>query len=157
MKEPETGIPEARDIALGVVKIAAGTFALYAQTHIAHWNVVGPSFVALHGLFGDQYEELHAAVDDLMERARALGSPAPPTLDAIAMLSPIPVAAMSSGSASMLRGLLSGNEAMARACRALFALADKAEDQATCDLLAQRMRAHEKAAWKLRSLLEGSP
>ena len=31
---------------------------------------------------------------------------------------------------------------------------DKAEDEATADLLTQRMQVHEKNAWMLRSLLE---
>lgn len=38
---------------------------------------MGLNFVALHELFGKQYETLHAAVDELAERIRAISHPAP--------------------------------------------------------------------------------
>ena len=39
------------------------------------------------------------------------------------------------------------------AARSLFPLLDKVSDEPTADLLTQRMQAHEKTAWMLRSLL----
>ena len=54
----------------------------------------------------------------------------------------------------MIRELVSGNEAAVRTARALFPLVDKAGDEATADLLTQRIQIHEKTAWMLRSLLE---
>jgi starvation-inducible DNA-binding protein len=47
-----------------------------------------------------------------------------------------------------------GHEAVARTIRGVFAIADKANDQPTADLLTQRLQIHEKTAWMLRSLLE---
>ena len=41
-----------------------------------------------------------------------------------------------------------------RTARAAFPTAAEADDQATADLLTQRMQVHEKTAWMLRSLLE---
>jgi starvation-inducible DNA-binding protein len=43
---------------------------------------------------------------------------------------------------------------VARTIRGVFAIADKANDQPTADLLTQRLQIHEKTAWMLRSLLE---
>ena len=54
----------------------------------------------------------------------------------------------------MVRVLVEGHEAVARTARAVFPLADKADDQPTADLLTQRLDVHEKTAWMLRSLLE---
>jgi starvation-inducible DNA-binding protein len=54
----------------------------------------------------------------------------------------------------MIRILVAGHEAVAKTARKAFKPADKANDQPTCDLLTQRLQAHEKAAWMLRSLLE---
>ena len=39
----------------------------------AHWNVRGPTFSALHELFGDISDKLHRHVDVLAERSAALG------------------------------------------------------------------------------------
>jgi starvation-inducible DNA-binding protein len=54
----------------------------------------------------------------------------------------------------MIRLLVDAQEATARTARGLLALADKANDQPTMDLLTQRLDVHEKTAWMLRSLLE---
>ena len=54
----------------------------------------------------------------------------------------------------MIKELVAGNEATVRTARALFPLVDKAGDEATADLLTQRIQIHEKTAWMLRSLLE---
>jgi starvation-inducible DNA-binding protein len=54
----------------------------------------------------------------------------------------------------MVRSLVTGHEAVVRTAREVFAIADKADDQATADLLTQRLEVHEKTAWMLRSLLE---
>ena len=54
----------------------------------------------------------------------------------------------------MIRRLVEGHETVARTARDVFGAADTARDQPSCDLLTQRMQAHEKTAWMLRSLLE---
>jgi starvation-inducible DNA-binding protein len=41
-----------------------------------------------------------------------------------------------------------------RTARKIFPTAEKGNDQATIDLLTQRMNTHEKTAWMLRALLE---
>jgi len=46
-----------------------------------------------------------------------------------------------------------GHEAVARTARAVFPAAEEASDEATADLLTQRLQVHEKTAWMLRSLL----
>src|SRR6476620_7579227 len=68
----------------GVCKILGSLLAdesvLYTKTRNAHWNVVGPNFHALQLFFESQYEELAERVDEIAERIRSLGSPAPGTL-----------------------------------------------------------------------------
>ena len=49
---------------------------------------------------------------------------------------------------------MSAQAATARTARELFPVANAADDQATVDLLTQRLNVHEKTAWMLRSLLE---
>ena len=46
-----------------------------------------------------------------------------------------------------------GQETVVRTARSVFPVTDAANDEATADLLTQRMQVHEKTAWMLRSLL----
>jgi starvation-inducible DNA-binding protein len=54
----------------------------------------------------------------------------------------------------MVRLLVAGHEAVTRTLRAAFPAAEKGGDEATVDLLTQRLQVHEKTAWMLRSLLK---
>src|SRR5262249_3942474 len=51
----------------------ADTSDLRSQTKHAHWNVKGPNFIALHKLFDELVDQLSEYVDDIAERATALG------------------------------------------------------------------------------------
>ena len=135
-------------------KVLADSYTLYLMTHNFHWNVTGPLFNTLHLMFMTQYSEEWAALDDIAERMRALGAPAPGTYREFAALSSIPEPKDIPEAMEMVRMLVKGNESVSKTARAAFDKADKADDQATADLLTQRMDIHEKNAWMLRSLLE---
>src|SRR3954454_150500 len=96
----------------------ADTYTLYLKTHNFHWNVTGPAFPYLHTMFEEQYRELWAAVDELAERIRALGYPAPGHSAQFAKLSGIKAAPNAAPTAKeMIRQLLADNEAVARRAR----------------------------------------
>ena len=145
---------ERKQIAEGLAKVLADTYTLYLKTHAFHWNVTGPMFQTLHLLFETQYNELWMAVDTIAERIRALGIPAPGSYSQFAKLSSVREETGTPNAKEMIRQLLEGHEAVARTARSVFPVAEKANDQATIDLLTQRLSLHEKTAWMLRSLLE---
>lgn len=145
---------DRKKIAEGLSKMLADTYAVYLKTHNFHWNITGPMFQTLHLLFETQYNELWLATDLIAERIRALGFPAPGTYSEFGKLTSIKETAGVPKAEEMIRLLVEGNEAVVRTAREVFALADKANDQPTADLLTQRMQVHEKSAWMLRSLLE---
>ena len=158
---PSTGInigiieKDRAAIAKGLSRLLADTYTLYLTTHNFHWNVTGPMFNTLHQMFMVQYTELWAAVDPIAERIRSLGHPAPGSYAQFGKLASIPDAPATPPKAlQMVRILVQGHEAVARTARELFALADKASDEPTSDLLTQRLTVHEQTAWMLRSLLE---
>jgi starvation-inducible DNA-binding protein len=140
-------------IAEGVGRLLADSYTLYLKTHNYHWNVTGPMFNTLHLMFEQQYNELALAVDQIAERIRSLGYPAPGSYRAFAALSVIPEDEDTPDAETMIRRLVEGQEAVVRTARSIFPLADEARDEATADLLTQRMQVHEKNAWMLRSLL----
>jgi starvation-inducible DNA-binding protein len=51
----------------------ADSFDLYTQLKQAHWNVKGPDFIQLHELYDDIAESVLGFVDEIAERATALG------------------------------------------------------------------------------------
>ena len=141
-------------IADGLSRLLADTFSLYLQTHNFHWNVEGPMFNTLHQMFMEQYTELWNALDEIAERIRALGFPAPGSFQQFAKLSSIGTSDGMVEALEMVRVLVTGHEAVARTARAVFEAVDHASDEATADLLTQRLQVHEKTAWRLRSLLK---
>jgi starvation-inducible DNA-binding protein len=154
--EIDIGISEQdrRSIVDGLSRLLADTYTLYLKTHNFHWNVTGPMFQTLHMMFEKQYTELAMAVDQIAERIRALGSPAPATYAEFARLSAVKEPDGVPPAQEMIRQLVQDQETVARTARSMFKAVDQASDEPTADLLTQRMQVHEKTAWMLRSLLE---
>jgi starvation-inducible DNA-binding protein len=140
-------------IAEGLSRLLADSYTLYLKTHNYHWNVTGPQFNTLHQMFETQYSELALAVDEIAERIRALGKPAPGSYKAYAQLTSIEEEDGVPAAEDMIRQLLKGQEAVVRTARSAIAAADAANDEPTADLLTQRMQVHEKNAWMLRSMV----
>ena len=141
-------------ISNGLSRLLADTYTLYLKTHNYHWNVTGPMFQTLHLMFEQQYTELATAVDLVAERIRALGFHAPGSYATFSRLTSIKEEDGVPQATAMIRYLLDGHEAVARTARLAFKAAESANDQASADLLTQRIHVHEKSAWMLRSLLE---
>lgn len=152
----DIGIAEKdrKTIAKGLAAMLADTYTLYLKTHNFHWNVTGPMFNTLHLMFETQYKELALAVDSIAERIRSLGERAPGSYAEFGKLASIDEAVGTPDAKSMIRQLVEGNEAVVKTARSMFPTADDVGDEATTDLLTERMQIHEKTAWMLRSLLD---
>ena len=142
-----------KEIAQGLSVVLSDSYILYLKTHGFHWNVTGPMFQTLHTLFETQYNELALAVDEVAERIRALGEFAPGSFKQFTGLANIGEQDGVPEAKDMIKQLLEGNEAVAASARKVIPIAEEANDQASADLMVQRVQAHEKTAWMLRSLL----
>ena len=151
----DIGIDEnsRQEITGGLSVLLADSYTLYLKTHNFHWNVEGPLFNTLHQMFEDQYTELALAVDEIAERIRALGEPAPGSYSAYAKLTSITEEDSVPSAEDMIRQLVKGQETVVRTARQAFVAAETAKDEPTADLLTQRMQVHEKNAWMLRSMV----
>ena len=134
--------------------LLADSYLLYVKTHNFHWNVTGSQFASLHLLFETFYTDLAIAVDDIAERIRALGFPAPGSYKQFSELSSIEEETGVPKSSDMIEQLVHDQETVIRVAREVVAAAEKAGDAASADLATQRIQLHEKNAWMLRSLLE---
>ncbi|MCB5206502.1 Dps family protein [Methylovorus mays] len=145
---------DRKKIAEGLSRFLADTYTLYLKTHFFHWNVTGPQFRTLHLMFEEQYNELWLAVDLVAERIRSLDVYAPGTYKDFAKLTSIKETDGVPNAQEMIRELVAGHETVVRTARSIFPVVEKASDEASADLLTQRLQLHEKTAWMLRSLLE---
>ena len=101
-----------------------------------------------------QYTEQWTALDEIAERIRSLGFPAPGTYKEFVKLASIKEAEGVPSANEMVALLVKAQEATAKTARKLLSLVAEANDQPTADLLTQRLNVHEKTAWMLRSLQE---
>jgi starvation-inducible DNA-binding protein len=135
-------------------RLLADSYTLYLKTHNFHWNVKGPMFTTLHTLFETQYTELALAVDEIAERIRAIGAPAPGSYAAFSKLTAIKESETAPPALEMVQQLAADQETVARSARAALEVAQASDDEVSADLAIARMQIHEKNAWMLRSHLE---
>lgn len=135
-------------------KLLADSYTLYVKTHGYHWNVTGPMFNSLHTMFEDEYTELALAVDEIAERIRALGAPAPGSYAQFSELTSIREDTTVPKALDMVAALVEDHTTVIGSARAVVRAAEEAGDDASVDLGVRRIDTHEKAAWMLRSHLE---
>ncbi len=138
----------------GLNKFLAQSYTLYLKSQKFHWNVTGQLFQSLHTMFEAQYLELAIAIDLIAERIRALGFPTPATFSEFLELSSIKEETGVPTAEEMITLLMEGHEELSTTAHNLYKIADEVNDQTSAELLAERMRLHEKTAWMLRSMLE---
>lgn len=147
--------PENREkIAEGLSKVLADSYMLYLRTHNYHWNVTGENFHSLHEQFEEQYTELAEAVDKIAERIRALGHRAPGSFREFNELTSIKEDTDQPKAMEMVRRLAVDNETVLRTAREALPACEDAGDEASIDLITERLHTHSKIAWMLRSHLE---
>lgn len=135
--------------------LLADSYALMAQTHLAHWNVEGPAFFQLHAAFQSQYEELFTAIDEIAERLRALDVLAPGGLTPLAKLSKVPEFGVAPAPAKdFVAHLLEAHEQTAASAKAVRDAAEASGDLETQDLAIARIQLHQKTLWMLKSFLK---
>jgi len=142
-------------VAEDLKKLLADSYALMAQSHLAHWNVEGPAFFELHAAFQNHYEELFTAIDDIAERIRALDVLAPGGLKDLAARSTVPE--RDSGPAlakDFVAHLIEGHEAVVASASAVRKTAEKHGDLETQDMAIGRVQVHQKTLWMLKSYLK---
>jgi len=135
-------------------QVLADSYALMSLTHLAHWNVEGPGFFALHTAFQTQYEELFIAVDEIAERIRALGAYATGGLGALAAAAQMKEFASPLPQEEYVRALLAANGKLVKDAEVARDLAGEVNDPESQDLMIGRITLHQKTAWMLGSFLK---
>jgi starvation-inducible DNA-binding protein len=128
---------------------------LVSQIKVAHWNVKGPQFPALHPLFETFAVALASFNDAIAERSVTLGGLAFGTARHVARSSGLPdYPQETTRGVEHVRLLAERFDAYLKGVRASRSLAEKEGDTDTVDLLTQVATEFEKNAWFLRASLE---
>ena len=139
--------------------LLADETVLCTTTRDYHWNVTGPEFASLHRQFGEQCELVAKWIDEVAERARALGVGARGNLADLAKSArTAAVPGVKLSTELMLTELLSLHEELIVRLRTDSATCTtRFKDVGTADFLTGLMEKHEKAAWMFRAQLEPVP
>ena len=137
-----------------VVELLNATLAslvdLYSQTKFAHWNVKGPNFIAVHKLFDELAELVEDQIDEVAERATALGGVAFGTIRQASKASALEEFPTDVFHSSAVIGALADRFGLvANWCRKGIATADEEGDPGTTDLLTQVSRALDQSIYFL--------
>ena len=133
-------------------QLLADVLDLQGQAKQAHWNVKGPSFIALHELFDKVADEVEEVTDEIAERAVALGGFARGTIQIVfktSRLSGYPLD-LTSGKGH-IEALSSALAKFGKSVRTAIDAASDADDADTADLFTQVSRAVDKLLWQVEA------
>ena len=128
---------------------------LHGQIKVAHWNIKGPNFAALHPLFETFAVSLAAHNDEVAERAVTLGGKAYGTARHVAANSRLPEYPQdTTRDLDHVRLLADRIETYLDGLRETRGVAEKSGDTDTVDLATGIITEFEKHAWFLRASLD---
>ena len=134
--------------------LLASTNAISIKAQNFHWNVEGPDFPQYHEFFGNFYEEVYGSVDRTAEYIRTLDSYTPGSLIRYAELSIIQDQTKIPRAELMFAELLEDNAKMIELLNGIFTIAEQENKQGIANFIAERLDAHEKHQWMIRSVLK---
>lgn len=157
MYKSPSHLPEGTRVAVSdhLNALLADGLDLHSQIKVAHWNIKGPQFAALHPLFETFAVSLAAFNDSIAERAVTLGARAYGTARHVAKASKLPDYPQdTSRDLDHVKLLAERFEKYLDGVRDSRAVGEKLGDADTVDLLTGIVTEFEKNAWFLRASLE---
>lgn len=135
--------------------LLATEYAFSIKAQLFHWNVEGPDFAQLHDFFGDLYSEVYDnSIDRTAEYIRTLDDYAPGSFERFSELSIIAGQVKIPRARLMIEELLANNGQMIDLLNQCFADAEQENKQGIANFIAERLDAHGKHNWMLKSFLK---
>ena len=132
----------------------ASEFSFFLKAQNFHWNVEGHDFLEYHELFERIYQEVYESIDGYAERMRSLATYVPASFSRFSLLSQIDDETEVLPLESMVGELLADNEKLIKILKMIYDLAEQEGEHGFSNFLAERMDAHRKHGWMLRSSLK---
>lgn len=134
-----------------LLKVLADAVVLYAKTKNYHWNVEGANFHSLHLLFEEQYNDIDDAIDEIAERVRTFGAKVPADMKTAGITTDIRAGNELQSANEMLQELHDDQQIIVGTLTECLNIAQEVADEATVDMMVERIKAHQKHAWMLKS------
>lgn len=132
----------------------ADVFTFYLKAHFYHWNIEGSNFPQYHEFLGDLYQDVFESVDTIAELIRSLDSYAPGTLSRFKDLTNIEESEIVPDAKTMMYNLYVENLKVRASLLSSFDAAENESEYGVSNFLQDRIQAHEKHSWMLRSILK---
>ena len=134
-------------------RLIAHAYTMYITAHAAHWNVEGKVFPSFHEFFGGLYGDVFGCIDPFAEAIRQHGAYAPTSFaETLAAGTAVPPQFGGGTPEPMLAALLSANTAVMDALKETKLAAENAGDSGLSNVCQDRLAAHLKHEWQLRSM-----
>lgn len=135
--------------------LLATEYAFVVKAQLFHWNVEGPDFAQLHEFFGDLYNEVYDnSIDKTAEYIRTLDDYTPGSFERFMELSAISGQTKIPRARLMLEELSADNARMIELLNKTFEVAQNERQEGIANFIAERIDAHGKHGWMLRSFLK---
>jgi len=136
--------------------VLADSYVTYLKAHGYHWNIVGKDFYQMHKLLEIIYEEIQEAIDDIGEQVRQINGRAIHSLLEFDTYKTISDNVVTNGhdNTGMLSDLSNANLQVIASLYRAYDLAEEHKEFGLSNFLQDRMMAHKKHAWMLKSTLE---
>ena len=135
--------------------LLATEYAFVIKAQLFHWNVEGPDFAQLHEFFGNIYEEVYSnSIDKTAEYIRTLDEYTPGSFERYNELSQIQGQTKIPRARLMIEELLADNTTMINLLNDCFDAAEAEDQQGIANFIAERLDAHAKHGWMLKSFLK---
>ena len=130
-------------------------FVAYYRAHSCHLNIVGKNFYEYHKLLQKVYEDAQENIDTIGEIIRTLQEQAPETIGEILELASLDDSTRPGADAvDLIEFVLESQEHLIGSYTDLYEAAEEEEHCEISNFAQDRIRAHKKFCWMLRSTLE---
>ena len=130
----------------------ADTFVLYFKAHSYHWNIEGSDFAQYHDFIGNFYQDIFNSVDSIAELIRTMDAYAPTSLARLQAMTQMDEEENIPSAREMLVRLRQDNDKYLAQLVKAYNEAETASEFGVSNHLQDRVQAHEKHAWMLRSI-----
>ena len=137
--------------------LLASEYAFAIKSQYFHWNVEGSHFRSYHLFFQELYEEISEnSIDKIAEYIRTLDTYTPGSFERFAELSVISGQLKVPRAMIMMEELLEDNYKLESILKQSFESAQAEKNRGIENFVAERLDAHAKHRWMLKSFLKES-
>lgn len=142
------------ELIVAMKKSLSDSFAFYLKAQGYHWNVEGDDFQQYHEFFGNLYEEVYSGIDCLAEQIRTLDAYPQGSLSGMKMYATIEDEIQVPVADVMLSNLFRDNKKVIDSLTEAYKMCERFSEFGASNFLQDRITAHKKHEWMLRSFLK---